>query len=33
MLGPPIEHVVAMQEGERLPPLPLGFLWLLMQQW
>jgi hypothetical protein len=33
MLGPPIEQVVAMQEGERLPPLPLGFMSFLMQKW
>jgi hypothetical protein len=32
-LGSPIEQVVAMREGELLPPLPTGFTWVLMDNW
>ena len=32
-LGSPIEQVVAMREGELLPPLPTGFIWVLMDKW
>jgi hypothetical protein len=31
--GSPIEQVVAMREGEKLPPLPFGFTWFLMEKW
>ena len=32
-LGSPIEQVVAVREGELLPPLPTGFTWVLMDKW
>jgi hypothetical protein len=31
--GSPIEQVVAMREGEQLPPLPAGFTWAKMMAW
>ena len=31
--GSPIGQVVAMREGEKLPPLPFGFTWFRMEKW
>jgi len=36
VLGSPVEQVVAMREGEKLPPLPPlspGFTWVRMEKW
>jgi hypothetical protein len=32
-LGSPIEQVVAVREGELLPPLPQDFTWVLIERW
>jgi hypothetical protein len=32
-LGSPIEQVVAVREGEKLPPLPVGFTWVRIEAW
>ena len=31
--GWPIDQVVAMRQGEKLPPLPEGFTWVRMETW
>ena len=33
VFGSPIEQVVAMREGEKLPPLPVGFTWVRIEAW
>jgi hypothetical protein len=33
VLASPIEQVVAMQQGDHLPPLPTGFTWVLIEVW
>ena len=32
-LGSPIEQVVAIRQGEQLPPLPPGFTWVRIEKW
>jgi hypothetical protein len=31
--GSPIAQTVAMRQGEKLPPLPVGFTWALVETW
>jgi hypothetical protein len=33
VVGSPIEQVVAMRKGEKLPPLPAGFTWVWIEAW